>query len=114
MFQHTDGHALSGTHGVIDTETGEEVQCTSTHHQMMRAGDDAQLLGVASEARSVESMVGTSTRIFPQKRGEDVEVLYYSAANALCFQPHPEMLSTASPCQQWYFELINQHLFGGK
>lgn len=112
MYQHVDGHAIAGTHAVVDLDTGGQVFCTSTHHQMMRPSNDGLILGVASEARHVEMMDGRATKTIAQKRGEDVEVVYYEKQNALCFQPHPEYMSHDSPCQQWYFELINEHLLG--
>ena len=110
MFQHVDNHARAGTHPVYDVRTKESIPCTSTHHQMMRAGPAAELIGVASEATVLESMKGGSIHYVKQKRGQDVEVLFYREQRALCFQPHPEFLDRDSLCQQWYFDLIEDLL----
>lgn len=110
MFQHVDNHAISAMHDVIDTRSKARIACTSTHHQMMRAGDLAVLVGVASEAQQLEYMKGNHVRVVNQKRGQDVEVLMYPEQRVLCFQPHPEFLGKEAACQRWYFGLIQEIL----
>ena len=110
MWQHVNGHAISTTHPVINTATDGIVMCTSTHHQMMRPADHAKVLGVASEATTVENMVAGCVLRSTQSRGEDVEVVFYEDENVLCFQPHPEYMPQDSACQNWYFKLIEEHL----
>jgi gamma-glutamyl-gamma-aminobutyrate hydrolase PuuD len=110
MFQHVDNHAIGGTHVVYEISTNTPIPCTSTHHQMMRRGRGSVLIGVASEASTLESMKGDTVHYVKQKRGQDVEVVYYAANKTLCFQPHPEYMKQDSQCQQWYFDLIKQLL----
>lgn len=110
MYQHVDNHAISGTHHVVNVKTGELIPCTSTHHQMMCPAEDAVVIGVASESTVLERMRNSAISFLRAERGKDVEVLYYSNSRALCFQPHPEFLTSDSPCQQWYFNLIEDYL----
>lgn len=108
MYQHVNNHALQGTHPVIELETGHRYHCTSTHHQMMIPGDEGVLVGVASEATVCERMEGRRVVYVEQQRGDDVEVVKYPEAKVLCFQPHPEYMEADAPCQDWYFNLVNE------
>jgi len=110
LFQNVNNHALFGTHVMINVRTGGMMPVTSTHHQMMRPGEGAKLLAVASEATVCESVLGERVCYHKQARGEDVEVLYYPEHNALCFQPHPEYMEQISECQDFYFQLIQEKL----
>lgn len=114
MYQHVDRHAIGGTHVAVDTRTGVMYPVTSTHHQMMRPGVKGEVLGVASESTFYEHMGdGGIVRVHPD-RGEDVEAVYYRHTNSLCYQPHPEYLQKGSPCQEWYFSLIEEKLMQGR
>ena len=110
MWQHVDRHAIGDTHGVVDVANGKTIQCTSTHHQMMRPSSEGVILGVASEATFLEHMDGRDVLRHEAKRGGDVEVVLYPDYKVLCFQPHPEYLSAHSDCQKWYFKLIKENL----
>lgn len=113
MFQHVNNHGIGGTHMMVDTRTGELTPVTSTHHQMMRPGELAEVLGVASESTVYEYMDGEYiAKVYP-KRGEDIEVLSYTEQQVLCYQPHPEYLAKESRCQQKYFNLIEEILCVG-
>lgn len=108
MWQHVNGHAIHGTHVAYElNEDGEilnEVQVTSTHHQMMRAGQKAILLSIAGEATWLENAEGKV-----KASGTDVEAVYYSAARSLCYQPHPE-IPGYQECTDLYFRLIKRCL----
>jgi GMP synthase-like glutamine amidotransferase len=106
MWQNVDHHAIGGTHGVRDTATGEVFQATSTHHQMMRPGRTAHIVGVADPSLSTkkESMVHENG--FGRR---DVEIVYYDQQNVLCFQPHPEFPGQ-NALADTYFEYIDQYL----
>jgi GMP synthase-like glutamine amidotransferase len=113
MYQHVDRHAIGGTHMMVDLEAGYVVPVTSTHHQMMRPGPTAAVLGVASESTFYEHMDDGSARRYHPGRGEDIEVLFYPEQRVLCFQPHPEYMQSTSRCQQVYFRMIKEKLMGG-
>lgn len=109
LWQDVDGHAIGGTHLAVDTRTGKMIDVTSTHHQMMRAGEGGEVLLVASEANKLDKMQGNGIVTVPAKRGEDVEAVWYPETQCLCYQPHPEYMG-GTPCQQWYFERINEFI----
>jgi gamma-glutamyl-gamma-aminobutyrate hydrolase PuuD len=113
MFQHVEGHALFGTHMMVDVMTGQQMAVTSTHHQMMRPGENCVTVAVASESKVAEHMEGEAVKFTQMKRGEDVEVLFYPEQRALCFQPHPEYMPKDTRCQDYYFELIEDKLCVG-
>jgi gamma-glutamyl-gamma-aminobutyrate hydrolase PuuD len=110
LYQHVNNHAIHGTHTAINVETNCILPVTSTHHQMMRAGLDARILGIASESTQCENMEGGSLNYHDQEDGTDVEVLFYPKEKVLCFQPHPEYMELVAPCQKWYFKLIKDKL----
>jgi gamma-glutamyl-gamma-aminobutyrate hydrolase PuuD len=100
MWQDVDNHTQS--HLVRDQRSGREFFCTSTHHQMMRPGPDAQVVGVASPGRSMQRMSEKEVERFPST---DIEVLYYETTNSLCFQPHPEY-ERHPECIEYFTELV--------
>lgn len=109
MYQHVDKHATGRGHSVFDLTTETWVNnCSSTHHQMMRMGDGAKLLGSANEGGFKEhvedgKVVRTIDDIF-----DDVEVVYYQDTKSLCFQPHPEHFGPGHECFEYYFDLIER------
>ena len=108
MWQHVNNHAISGTHVMI-TDDGRDVEVTSTHHQMMRAAEHGDVLCVAYESDIREHM---KDGVLCRETGEyeDTEVVLYTKTQSLCFQPHPEYLDKDHECQEYYFELIKNHL----
>lgn len=109
LYQHVDNHfGRNGDHMMVDLTSGAMFEVTSTHHQMMKPGSDADILGVASESTVYEYMdEGKVAKYYPE-RGEDVEVLYYSKPNCLCFQGHPEFMPPNHVAQQYFFRLIQE------
>lgn len=114
MYQNVNNHALHGTHMIVNLETGGLIAGTSTHHQMMREGPGAVILGVASESTLYEYMEDGRIGYHIPERGQDIEVLWYPKYQALCFQPHPEYMDGSSVCQGWYFKLIDLKLMEGE
>lgn len=110
MYQHVSGHATGARHDLKDMETGEHVSVSSTHHQMMRAGKGATLVGTAQQGGFKEHMVGhKAVRIEDPAAEYDTEVLYYGDTKALCFQPHPEFFQPGDECFEYYFDLIERY-----
>jgi anthranilate/para-aminobenzoate synthase component II len=103
MWQDVDNHGRS--HLVRDQRSLKEYYCTSTHHQMMRPGPDAQVVGIASPARSMNRISATEVEKF--FAGTDIEVLWYETTNSLCFQPHPEY-DGHPECTQYFSELVSE------
>lgn len=112
LWQHVNGHALYGTHACLDVESGQVYQVTSTHHQMMIAGPEAEILGIAKESTFKQGHKGGKLHELVQlKKGNDpdLEVVFYPSTNTLCFQPHPEF-PRFEECTDYYFYLLASKL----
>jgi len=107
MWQHVDGHAINGTHPIVDAETKKLIcEVSSTHHQMMRPFG-GEVLAVAKESTFLEDDKDRyGCELIDH---DDVEVVWFPRAKTLCFQPHPEF-NGVKECRDYYFELLNKHL----
>ncbi len=105
MYQHVTNHTQ--THDLTDLLTGDTVQVTSTHHQMMIPGPDAEVLAAVLDHRStVYCHANDPTGQDPESAPEfESEVIWYKDKASLCFQPHPEYGHT--PTRKYFFNLIN-------
>jgi gamma-glutamyl-gamma-aminobutyrate hydrolase PuuD len=102
MYQNVDNHCR--THIAYTTEHPERIfTVTSTHHQMMRPSDEAELILYANESTYRETAIDKFT-----DPHVDVEAVIYPKTKCLCFQPHPEYLDINHPCQDLYFELLER------
>ena len=113
LWQHVDNHGISGTHAVLDLESGKEHQCTSTHHQMMRTGPSSILVAVSAEdSGSGYSTVRVSSEGARARADgeEDVEVVWYPLSSSLCFQGHPEYDS--EDCRKYFLGLVDKYYIG--
>lgn len=110
MHQDVNNHAIGGTHVAEVVDTGELVQVTSTHHQMMvpNLDYDGRVLVTANLATYKEN--GKCYDMVDVMSPYDTEVVLYD--NVLCFQPHPEYVDPEHECQRLFFNLIDQHLKG--
>lgn len=110
MFQDVDNHALYGTHVAEVVHTGELVQVTSTHHQMMRPNLDYGGEVLVTAQLSTRKEDGRGSNLIKVDAMLDTEVVLYD--NVLCFQPHPEYVDPEHECQRLFFRLIDQYLKG--
>lgn len=108
MFQHVSRHTCD--HLITDTETGNQLMATSTHHQMMRPARDGLLVATASQMGFKQHMVNDEPHNVEE--AIDTEVVFYHRTNSLCFQPHPEYVSHTSSLSVYYFSLL-ERFFGG-
>ena len=107
MWQDVDNHAISGTHKAMCKYWGE-IMISSTHHQMMRAGDGGEVLvGANLSTYKLNANVGI------EGDGDDVEVVYYKDTKSLCYQPHPEIVNEAHQCRKHFLMLVDKLLSGG-
>ncbi len=95
LWQNVDGHCAPKGHTMYDALMKEEYIVTSTHHQMMIAGEEADILGIAYEStklENVESLGRTKIHYVSKPHPGDTEIIVYwrMGSNVLCFQPHPE------------------------
>lgn len=111
LWQDVDKHAIHGTHPVLYTNNNTEdvIECTSTHHQMMRPGENAEVWGKAF--RSTYRDTGTDRqRPTDYAESPDIEIVWYPKTKSLCFQPHPEY--GVQSCEDLFFECLNRALGG--
>lgn len=100
MWQDVNNH--SGNHTVTDLLIYQtDLDMTSTHHQMMIAGDKGEIIAIAHRATRFLSPVDKENPKF------DTEVVYYEHTKSLCYQPHPEYVGNEHDCNVYFFELIN-------
>jgi gamma-glutamyl-gamma-aminobutyrate hydrolase PuuD len=105
MWQDVDNHAIFDTHPVYDIESGRDIECTSTHHQMMRIGVGGVLVAHSGNLTTYyKSESGTH-----EPHAVDVEVVWYGGTRSLCFQPHPEY--GVEECKKYFFELIERYCY---
>ena len=107
MWQNVDGHNLNKTHSAQCLLTGEELQVSSTHHQMMRPALKSNLLMTATQSNCKERMGPTGVIIAVHNEIEDVEAVHYDTPNCLCFQPHPEFEKDNSQTTEKYFQYLD-------
>ena len=106
MWQDVDNHAISGTHKAVCKYWGE-IMVSSTHHQMMRAGDDGEVLVTANLStyrNNAEGLFDTDSN--------DVEVVHYKETKSLCYQPHPEIVNEGHQCRKHFLMLVDKLLSG--
>lgn len=115
MWQDVDGHGRNHGHRITDVNTGTNLIVSSTHHQMMRPGPDAEILATAREAKRKTAFGDTwllEDTEAVEKRPEDfddIEVIWYEKTKCLCFQPHPEF-DGFKQCTEYFFQLIEKAL----
>jgi putative glutamine amidotransferase len=107
LYQDVNNHTNS--HLMLDVRTGEEIQITSTHHQQMRAGQDATIIGIANDSTRKTSEEGTVTHAQAPsiKDGKDLEIVWYPDTQTLCIQGHPEYVP-GSRFAKYTLELITK------
>lgn len=106
MWQDVDGHAMGGTHPILDMFTHAEFEATSTHHQMMKPGRGGLLVGIASPKRATYKHNGWPDVV---GIGSDIEILHYPEQKVLCFQPHPEFAGH-DELRDRYFGYLTKYL----
>lgn len=103
MWQDVDKHAVGKSgHIMVDLLHNKEIQVSSTHHQMMRVGEGARVIGIAYEATKFVHNKKES----PPLPDYDIEIVAYEASNSLCFQPHPEFGNVEE--QNLFFTLLEE------
>jgi len=116
LWQHVDGHALFATHKMVDQFSNQEVEVTSTHHQMFRPGKNAIIIGLAREAnmkkceRQFWRFKGDTTAV-DKFMSKDFEVVYYPKSMSLCFQPHPEF-QLAHSTREYFYSVLRRIMDG--
>lgn len=119
LWQDVDNHAIRGTHPAIDEETGEIIEVTSTHHQMMRLGHGGVVVLTAHESGRRERVSHISlpnsvtSNLGKTWHPNDLEAIYYPSYRCFCFQPHPEFKYRVD-LASYYFKCLDKYLFNGR
>ena len=121
LIQHVTNHAKYGTHSVTFS-TGEEVNLTSTHHQMMFPfnlnHDKYKLLAWSTEKLSDTYLNGQdkeknellyelSPSLKESKYFKEPEIVYFRDIKALAIQAHPEIMHSETEGRKKCLELVN-------
>jgi gamma-glutamyl-gamma-aminobutyrate hydrolase PuuD len=110
MYQHVHSHAIGGTHEATDALTGEKVNLTSTHHQMMVQGHGKTLAYATDICMQKEQMTGEGVvKCGDNHLAQDLEVAWHEDTKSLCFQPHPEF-EGYHECRKLFFSYLT-HCF---
>lgn len=116
LWQNVDNHN-TGQHVAMIPSTGERLQVTSVHHQMMEPDwfSNVEILLRAGESTKKEAMSEISSYMphaysqFPAKGSvTDVEACWYPDTRCLCFQPHPEY--GHEPTKDIFFEFVKTYI----
>lgn len=111
LYQDVDRHGIGGTHQAIDIRTGDKVEVSSTHHQMMRPAKHGETLCIAHRSTFKEHMVHGEVVRVDGTTENDVEAVLYEDTNTLCFQPHPEFVTRSEDyraCADLYFKYLEE------
>ena len=113
MWQNVDNHGSSHLmHNLLNVPGIEEksLMVTSTHHQMMVAGPEGEIIGIAT---SMDKSRGLATKyesyVGRQKPKFDTEVVWYPKTMSLACQFHPEYRQHVE-MRDYFFKLINYFL----
>lgn len=105
LVQHIDGHAMGKEHMATEVATGLAYNVSSTHHQMMIAHQDGQILFKDFNGAYGVHWDDVDTSMF---YNYVTEVVYYPKTKSLCIQPHPEWMKQDSPFVQWINDFIKK------
>lgn len=107
LWQDVNNHAIRGTHEITDMRSGEiKSGMTSTHHQQMIAGPNAEVIALANLSTRKVNMEKVVERDPPEL--DDVEVVWYPDSLCLCFQPHPEFQN--GDCRNYFLDLVDEYI----
>lgn len=114
LIQHVGGHAIYGTHPIVDVATQTKYEITSTHHQMQypySLPKDHYTILMSSNSIGVyyDGLRLTMEEIDYLHKHEP-EVVLYTVPNkpkCLAIQGHPEMMNPNAPIIEKLNEIIN-------
>jgi gamma-glutamyl-gamma-aminobutyrate hydrolase PuuD len=107
LWQDVNNHAIGRGHSLIHVKTGDVKDgMTSTHHQMMRPTDKAEIIAVAG--LSTKKIAENDMQIRTVPDTDDIEVVWYQDSLCLCFQPHPEFMH--GDCRDYFLDLVDSYI----
>lgn len=105
LVQHIDGHAIGKEHFCTEVATNEVMSVSSTHHQMMIAHQDGQILFKDYTLTNGMHWDNVDEKYIYKYV---TEVVYYPKTKSLCIQPHPEWMNQNSPFVHWINNFIKK------
>jgi len=109
LIQHVYSHAIQGTHS-ITTNDGEQVEVTSTHHQMMYPKGRFKLLAWAS-GLSKQYETGVTTAYTKKgNKTDEPEAVWYGNTNTLAVQFHPEYMNEDTGGYKYFQKLLKEYI----
>lgn len=105
LYQDVTSHR--GNHPLFDTITGEQIEVTSTHHQMMIPGTNGELVAFAEQGGLKRRMHDSLGEMEIDDEKKDPEVVFYEKTKSLCFQPHPEFYNNKT--REYFFSLLARY-----
>lgn len=110
MWQHVDKHNITGEHEAYDALTNSVVRVSSTHHQMMRPSNKAEILMTARRSTKKERIGDTGNVLTIYSDDRDVEACFYGETESICYQPHPEFGGDSlDACRLVFFNYLEYH-----
>lgn len=106
LVQHVSGHAIGALHKMV-TADGEEMDVTSTHHQMMQPDESGKILAWAEGISSFyEGPLGQDIEL--SIKGVEPEVVIWEKTRSVGFQYHPEYMYLEAPAVKYFFEIVEE------
>jgi gamma-glutamyl-gamma-aminobutyrate hydrolase PuuD len=117
LFQHVDGHSISGLHPIEMNSlglTGSVYNITSTHHQMMNpfelSPETYEIIAYSKYHLSNTYLNGNDLENSLPENFVEPEIVYYRNTNSLCVQGHPEMQNCPKETKEMIIKLIKKSL----
>jgi len=112
LWQHVNNHSRS--HDIVDCDTGELVEATSIHHQMVRQTGDMQVIAVCNEPIATQFKRADYELNIPNKTvDEPLEIEAACWIETKCFgvQGHPELMSQSPEFSSWTMYKLEEFLY---
>jgi hypothetical protein len=106
LWQDVNNHGQS--HLMTFLPTGEQMEVTSTHHQMMRPSVEGVVLGYADVATRKDAERAHFPEFRYDDHHKDTEIVWYPKTSTLCIQGHPEYIP-GSRFADFSIELIRHY-----
>lgn len=112
LIQHVENH--DGKKHYITLENGNEMEMTSSHHQMMYPfnlnENKYDLIAHSTYFRSPIYLNGDNQQIELDLNFLEPEIVYYKNTNSLCIQGHPEWSNCPEKTVEYCLDLIEKYL----
>ncbi len=109
LLHHLDGHSRMTTHSFKCSNTNNNIQVNSLHHQMCIPPKDGYIVGWCG-TRESDRYIGDGDKEVVWT-GPEVEALAMPYKQCVGVQYHPEMMSKTTAGYKWFYFFIHDFLF---